>query len=243
MMRPVISIENLSYSAGEVEVLRSIALSLDEGCYFAIAGVNGAGKSTLIKLMLDLIRPGNSAKIELFGESNQNKACRTDISYLPERFDLRKLITGWQYLQFVASVYQVSIDWDGIVELSKQFDFPAQRLKSKVGEYSKGMTQKLGLISCFMLDRRLLILDEPLSGLDPKARYHFKEYLKNTKTATKTLFYSTHMLSDAEEICDQFGILHDGEIRFIGTPASCLERYGADTLEKAYMNCISTDPA
>jgi len=243
MLQSVISINNLSYSVGQVDILKSLSFSLERGCYFAIAGVNGAGKSTLIKLMLDLIRPTGSATIELFGKPNQERGCRTEISYLPERFDLKKLITGWQYLQFVASVYQVSIDWEMIVELSKQFDFSSDRLRSRVSEYSKGMTQKLGLISCFMLGRKLLILDEPLSGLDPRARYHFKEYLKNTQSEDRTLFYSTHMLSDAEEICDQFGILHDGEIRFIGTPASCLEQYRADTLEKAYMNCISQAPA
>ena len=238
-MSPVISIQNLTFSFGKVEVLKSLAFHLNQGSYFAIAGVNGAGKSTLIKLMLDLIRPHESAKIELFGQSNQDPKCRAQISYLPEKFDLKKLVSGWQYLQFVASVYGVSIEWESIAELSSQFDFAPERLQSRVSEYSKGMIQKLGLISCFMLDRKLLILDEPLSGLDPKARYHFKEYLKNTKTGDRTLFYSTHMLSDAEEICDQFGILHEGEIRFIGTPASCLEQYQADTLEKAYMNCIS----
>lgn len=243
MMTPIISIQNLSYSFGKIEVLKSLSFRLDAGRYFAIAGVNGAGKSTLIKLMLDLIRPDDSARIELFGASNRARECRRQVSYLPEKFDLKKLVSGWQYLQFVASIYQVSIDREAIAELSSQFDFPPGRLNSRVAEYSKGMIQKLGLISCFMLDRQLLILDEPLSGLDPKARYHFKQYLKNTRSDNRTLFYSTHMLSDAEEICDQFAILHDGGIRFIGTPQSCLEKYGVDSLEKAYMRCISDAPA
>jgi ABC-2 type transport system ATP-binding protein len=243
MMDPAVSIKQLSHAFGRQEVLKSISLNLDQGRYFAIAGVNGAGKSTLIKLMLDLIRPLATAEIRLFGKSNQAPECRAQVAYLPESFTLKKPVSGWQYLQFVASIYRVNIDWETISELALQFDFPANRLRSRVSEYSKGMTQKLGLISCFMLDRKLLILDEPLSGLDPKARYHFKEYLKNVRSDDRTLFYSTHMLSDAEEICDQFGILHDGEIRFIGTPASCLEQYQADTLEKAYMNCITQAPA
>lgn len=242
-MDPVISISNLSYTVGRLEVLKSVALDLESGCYFAIAGVNGAGKSTLIKLMLDLIRPSGPATLELFGKSNQDKACREHISYLPERFELKKLITGWQYIQFVASIYRLAVDWEEVAGLSKQLDFPENRLHSRVSEYSKGMTQKLGLISCFMLKRKLLILDEPLSGLDPRARYHFKQYLKDTRGDDKTLFYSTHLLSDAEEICDQFAILHDGAIRFVGTPANCLEQYSADTLEQAYMNCISAAPA
>ena len=123
--------------------------------------------------------------------------------------------------------------------LAEKLDFPVDRLKSKIGSYSKGMVQKLGLISCFILDRALLILDEPLSGLDPSARFHFKQLLLEEKQNDRTILYSTHMLADAEEICDQFGILHQGQMKFIGTPADCIHKYEADTLEQAYMQCIS----
>jgi ABC-2 type transport system ATP-binding protein len=103
------------------------------------------------------------------------------------------------------------------------------------------MVQKLGLVSCFMLDRKLLILDEPLSGLDPRARYHFKALLQELKPKGMTILYSTHLLVDAEENCDQFGILHQGKMKFIGTPAECMQRYQTDTLEQAYMQCITTE--
>jgi ABC-2 type transport system ATP-binding protein len=141
-------------------------------------------------------------------------------------------------LQFVASAYHLNLDRQSVNVLAERFDFPNHRLASKTGSYSKGMVQKLGLISCFMLERKLLILDEPLSGLDPSARYHFKQLLKEEKNKGRTMFYSTHMLADAEEICDQFGILHHGEMKFIGTPADCVNQYQTRTLEEAYMHCI-----
>ena len=90
-----------------------------------------------------------------------------------------------------------------------------------------------------MLDRRLIILDEPLSGLDPRARYHFKELMQSLKSRQHTVLYSTHLLADAEELCDRFGILHDAEMKYQGTPSDCMQRYRADSLEKAYMKCIS----
>ena len=101
------------------------------------------------------------------------------------------------------------------------------------------MVQKLGLVSCFMLNRPLIILDEPLSGLDPRARYRFKELLQDQKSLELTILYSTHMLADAEDLCDRFGILHNGEMKYQGTPADCMQRYGASSLEQAYMQCIS----
>ena len=112
----------------------------------------------------------------------------------------------------------MALDTNTAFSLAEKLDFPVVRLKSKIGSYSKGMVQKLGLISSFIRDRDLLILDEPLSGLDPSARFHFKNLLLEEKQKGRTILYSTHLLSDAEEICDQFGILHQGEMKYIGTP-------------------------
>jgi ABC-2 type transport system ATP-binding protein len=132
----------------------------------------------------------------------------------------------------------MKLDDRKVTGFAEQLDFAPDRLDSRVGGYSKGMVQKLGLLSCLMLERRLVILDEPLSGLDPRARYHFKELMNSMKSSEHTVLYSTHLLADAGELCDRFGILHGGEMKYQGTPADCLRRYHADTLEKAYMNCI-----
>ena len=240
-MNQAISLSNICYSVSGLEILKSLDLNVAEQQYYAIAGVNGAGKSTLIKLILDLIRPQPGGEILIFGSHNQNRLCRDQLAYLPEKFDVKKNITGYQYLDFIASVYNQDLSRQKISELAAQLDFPPERLDFRVGGYSKGMVQKLGLVSCFMLDRKLLILDEPLTGLDPRARYHFKRLLREVKPHGMTILYSTHLLADAEENCDQFGILHQGEMKFIGTPDECMQSYQADSLEQAYMRCISTE--
>jgi len=239
-MTNALSISDLSYSISGADILKTLNLQIPEASYFAIAGVNGAGKSTLIKLILDLIRPSSVGELKIFGQPNRETGCRDQLAYLPEKFDVKRSVSGWQYLDFVASIYGISPDREQTSELAERLDIEPGRLESKIGSYSKGMVQKLGLVSCFMLDRKLLILDEPLSGLDPRARYHFKQLLQEVKPKGMTILYSTHLLADAEENCDQFGILHQGEMKFIGTPAECMQRYAADSLEQAYMRCIST---
>lgn len=240
-MHHALTLSNLSYSVSGIDILKTLNLEIPANSHFAIAGVNGAGKSTLIKLILDLIRPSNGSEIKIFGRQNRITGCRDQLAYLPEKFDVKKTVSGWQYLQFVTSIYKLTLDKNTACSLAEKLDFPVDRLKSKIGSYSKGMVQKLGLISCFILDRALLILDEPLSGLDPQARYYFKQLLLEEKSKGRTILYSTHMLADAEEICDQFGILHDGEMKFVGTPKSCMEAFEATTLEEAYMKCISAN--
>ena len=232
-MNQALTVSNISYSVAGLEILKALELDVTEQQYYAIAGVNGAGKSTLIKLVLDLIRPSPGGEIKIFGRDNREKNCRDQLAYLPEKFDVKKNITGRQYLEFIAAVYRQNISGDRFSELAERLDFPPQRLDSRVGGYSKGMVQKLGLVSCFMLDRRLIILDEPLSGLDPRARYHFKELMREEKSAGRTVLYSTHLLADAEDLCDRFGILHDGEMKYQGTPAECLRQSRTDSLEKA----------
>jgi ABC-2 type transport system ATP-binding protein len=238
-MSLALSLSNISYSVAGLQILKALSLEVNEQQYYAIAGVNGAGKSTLIKLILDLIRPAAGGTIRIFGADNKDQQCRDQLAYLPEKFDVKKNISGRQYLDFIAAVYRLSPGRDKIAQLAERLDFPPNRLDSRVGGYSKGMVQKLGLLSCFMLERRLIILDEPLSGLDPSARYHFKELMRAEKSAGRTILYSTHLLADAEDLCDQFGILHDGEMKYQGTPADCMQRYQSDSLEQAYMKCIS----
>jgi ABC-2 type transport system ATP-binding protein len=237
-MSLALSLSNISYSVAGLQILKALSLEVNEQQYYAIAGVNGAGKSTLIKLILDLIRPGPGGEIRIFGTDNREPNCRDQLAYLPEKFDVKKNISGRQYLDFIGAVYHRQPNRSKYLELAEHLDFPSARLDSKVGGYSKGMVQKLGLISCFMLERRLLILDEPLSGLDPRARYHFKELMQSLKSCGHTVLYSTHLLADAEDLCDRFGILHDGEMKYQGTPSDCMQHYQADSLEKAYMKCI-----
>ena len=238
-MSQVLTVSAISYSVAGLEILKGLDLEVEQGQYYAIAGVNGAGKSTLIKLILDLIRPLPGGSIRIFGRDNTDPQCREQLAYLPEKFDVKKNITGRQYLDFIAAIYRCKVGADSISGLAERLDFPPGRLDSRVGGYSKGMVQKLGLLSCLMLERRLVILDEPLSGLDPRARYHFKEEMAALKASGHTVLCSTHLLADAEDMCDRFGILHDGEMKYQGTPADCMQRYRTDSLEKAYMACIS----
>ena len=239
-MTQALAVSSISYTVSGVQILNNLDLEVAEHQHYAIAGVNGAGKSTLIKLILDLIRPSPGGSIRIFGQENRERHCREQLAYLPEKFSVKKNITGSEYLDFIAAVYRQHPDRKKRVELAERLDFPPERLKSKVGGYSKGMVQKLGLLSCFMLERRLLILDEPLSGLDPRARYHFKELMRKEKTAGRTVLYSTHLLADAEDLCDRFGILHNGEMKYQGTPADCQQLYQVESLEQAYMMCITT---
>jgi len=238
-MTQALAISRISYSVAGLDILKTLNLEVSAGQYHAIAGVNGAGKSTLIKLILDLIRPVPGGSIRIFDTDNRDRQCRDQLAYLPEKFDVKRNISGRQYLDFIAAVYHQKPDRKKIATLAERLDFPPDRLDDRVGGYSKGMVQKLGLVSCFMLERPLIILDEPLSGLDPRARFHFKELMQDEKSAARTVLYSTHLLADAEDLCDRFGILHDGEIKFQGTPADCMQRYQTDSLEKAYMKAIS----
>ncbi len=239
----MIRINNLSYRIADHQIIDDLSLELQPSSYYALAGENGAGKSTLIRIILDLIRNADSQDISINGKDNKLLDARQQLSYLPEKFDIKKEVSGNQYLKFVADIYRQAYDQDRIDQLCEQLSFDIPRLADKTFTYSKGMKQKLGLISCFMLDLPLIILDEPLTGLDPTARYRFKQLLLNERKHGRSIFYSTHLLADAEEICDQFGILHQGRIVFDGTPQQCLQQFQQDTLEKAYIQCLATLPA
>ena len=223
---------------GKQLVLQELNLSVFEGESFALVGVNGAGKTTCIKAALDFCGI-DSGSITIYGQPSTQPIARTRLSFVPERFLPPYYLKGQDFLDFMASLYGTVFAQADVLRTLHAIDLSDECLLKPVRTYSKGMAQKLGLAACFLSNKDLIVLDEPMSGLDPKARLLVKRYLEQRKGAGKTLFFSTHMLADVEDLCDRMSILHNGCVHFIGTPQECREQYAAATLEQAYLNCIS----
>ena len=219
------------------KVLENINFSLVSGEIFGLIGLNGAGKTTLIKIMLDLIN-AEKGEIQISGIPAKNIAARRNLSYLPEKFQPSRYLKGMEYLELALSYYGKTLDKDAARKKAVELDLNPEVLDTRVGSYSKGMGQKLGLVGAFLVDAALLILDEPMSGLDPSARIKLKNELLNNKQAGKTVFFSSHILSDIDEICDRIGVIHDGKLYFIGTPHDFKNQLREHSLEQAFLRVI-----
>jgi ABC-type multidrug transport system ATPase subunit len=242
-VQPALSISGLTKAYGKKAVLRGVELAVARGEFLALAGANGAGKTTLIKTIVDLIR-SDSGRVQVFGIESTRVRARERLAYLPERFSAPRYLTGSQYLRYLKGLSQKTYEPQQALELCQRVDLAPEALSRRVSEYSKGMTQKLGLIGALASGADLLLLDEPMSGLDPKARYLLKRELRALRATGITVFYSTHLLADAEDLCDRIAILDRGELQFVGSPQACCAKYGTDDLEEAYMRCIGeTVPA
>jgi len=234
---PALQLQNVGKRVEKKAVLQNVNLTINKGEFFGLIGMNGAGKTTLIKCLLDFCALDRGS-IEIFGIDHRLSEARGQIAYLPERFAPPYYLTGRNFIQYMLALQAVPYCADEVECVLRAIDLEPAALTQPVRSYSKGMTQKLGLAACFLGQNNLYILDEPMSGLDPKARILLKTYFRQLRTAGCTLFFSSHALADVIEICDRMAILYKGELRFIGSPAQCCERYAAESLEQAYMNCI-----
>ncbi len=241
-MTLALEVNNLTKSYGGAEVLRGITFSVQAGEFFGFAGINGAGKSTFLKCMLDFC-DYESGDIRLFDVSVKNREARHRIAFLPERFIPPYYLTGEQFLQFMTRLRRDSYSRDAAEEMLHELDLELTALHKPVRSFSKGMTQKLGLASCFLARRDMYYLDEPMSGLDPKARVLVKRQFQKLAERGASLFFTSHMLSDIEEVCGRMGVLHDGGICYLGTPAGMRDKFGGGTLEEAYLNAIGAGDA
>ncbi len=230
-------VQDIHKSYGKHKVLEDIDFSLNTGEIFGLIGLNGAGKTTLIKIMLDLITCENGG-IEIAGISARNINARKNLSYLPEKFQPSRYLKGMEYLELALSYYGKPLDKEAAKKKAVELDLNPDVLSLRVGSYSKGMGQKLGLVGAFLVDASFLILDEPMSGLDPSARIKLKNELLANKQAGKTIFFSSHILSDIDEICDRIGVIHDGKLCFIGTPQAFKEKMLEKSLEQAFLRVI-----
>jgi ABC-2 type transport system ATP-binding protein len=245
MPSPVLDIQNASKRMGGQAVLSDVNLQVVEGEAYGLIGLNGAGKTTLIKCMLDLQR-ADSGAISVFRESSFNPLARKQLIYLPEKFLPPDYMDGWIYLKYVTDAYDAPVrragknpEWgDRVRALCGRLELDAAALEKNVRQFSKGMLQKLGLIGCLLSDKPFLILDEPASGLDPKARVLFRQAIEELRARRKTLLLCTHILNDIETLCDRISILHRGHILFTGTPEECCKQYQVEDLESAFLISI-----
>jgi ABC-2 type transport system ATP-binding protein len=227
---------NVAYD-GKDPVIRGISLDIKAGETFGLVGLNGAGKTTLIKSILGL-RRCQSGSIRVFDKAGADSQGKSQLAYLPERFDPPWFLSGLEFLEFSLRLYGLSATRDEIFEHAERVALDPAALRRRVQTYSKGMRQKLGLLGTIMTRCRLLILDEPMSGLDPQARSLVKDLLKQGRAQGQTLFLSSHILADMEELCDRIAVLHDGGIRFTGSPRELMEKTGAASLERAFLHFI-----
>ena len=233
-----VSINHLKKNYHQHSVLNDIDLTIKPSEIFSLVGVNGAGKTTLIKCLLDF-HSYDDGELKIFNIDSCNKQARGELAYLPERFLPPYYFNGQQFLNYIFDLHNNLVDEKFVKAMLHDLDLSEEILVKSVREYSKGMAQKLGLAALFLLDKKLLVLDEPMSGLDPKARALVKKQLKLAKEKGKTIFFSSHLLADVEELSDRIGILHEGKITFCGSPDECKQSYQAETLEDAFLNCIS----
>jgi len=239
IMSNAITFNQVSKSYARQTVLDNINIDIKEGEFIGLVGINGAGKTTLIKSMLDFTDI-DSGEIFIQGINHKKTASRSNLAYLPERFYPPSHLNGRNFIKYMLELHQKKYNQHQLESLLEKLDFDTGNLSKYIQNYSKGMTQKLGLASAFLSERPLLILDEPMSGLDPKARKHLKEYFSHLKQQQKhTLFISTHLLADAAAICDQLIVLNNANIVYQGTPQGLLNKYTSTDFDSAFVNCIS----
>ncbi len=209
---PIITISGLSKTLGKTEVLHNINLSIYEGEVFGFLGPNGAGKTTTMKAVLGILK-ATIGGVLLFGKSPTDISVQKRIGFMPENTYLYKYLTGDEFLEFNGKFYDMSptVLEKRKTEVLEKVGLIAARDK-RLNTYSKGMLQRIGLAQAILHDPEVILLDEPMSGLDPVGRKMVKDLMLELKAAGKTLFFNTHILSDVEAICDSFAIIAKGHI-------------------------------
>ncbi len=215
----ILSLQGLSKKFGSKQVLNGIDLDVYSGQIIGYIGPNGAGKSTTVKLMLGLIE-GYKGKIEIFGKdiADGDISYKKRIGYVPEIADMYENLTASEYLTFVGELYGLSSEESEqkAAALMKEFQL-AEVFHQRLASYSKGMKQKVMIISSLLHDPDLLFLDEPLSGLDANSVMVIKEILAKLASSGKTIFYSSHIMDVVEKISNRIVLLVDGKVVADGT--------------------------
>lgn len=223
-----------------MKAVDNLTLTIADGDIFGFIGQNGAGKTTTIKAVCG-IHDFDSGDIRINGLSIKSDpmGCKRQLAYIPDNPDLYEFLTGIQYLNFMADIFEISrADRMGRIEkYASELEMKAD-LASPISSYSHGMKQKLALIGALIHAPRLLVLDEPFVGLDPKAAFTLKEYFRQMTAAGASIFFSTHGLEVAQKLCNQIAIIQGGRLVEAG-PTD--EIVGKKSLEDVFLELTENE--
>lgn len=215
----MLEIKNLTKKFGDKVAVDNIDLSVKSGEIYGFLGPNGAGKTTTIKMIVGMLVPdGGSINVDGIDAINDDVEAKRQIAYVPDSPEIYDIMTGRQYLNFIADVFELSDE-----ERNKQIDRYAEVFEMKdnldvmIAGYSHGMKQKIVIMGALIHSPKLLILDEPMVGLDAKSSFRLKEIMRALADEGRTVFFSTHVMEVAENLCDRIGIINRGKIIAVGT--------------------------
>ena len=230
----MLRIEHLTKIYGEKKAVDDMSLHILPGEIFGFIGHNGAGKSTTIKSAVGILK-FDEGTITICGKNiiDDPVACKKDLAYIPDNPDLYEFMSGIKYLNFIADIFAIPADvrLEKIRKYADLFEL-TQDLGQPVSAYSHGMKQKLAVISAWLHDPKLIVMDEPFVGLDPKASHLLKEMMREHCDKGGAIFFSTHVLEVAEKLCDKVAIIKQGKLVKEGTME---EVKGDDSLEEVFL--------
>ena len=227
--------ENLSKTYGDYKALNNLNLKLNKGEIFALLGQNGAGKSTTINIFLGFVKPTEGvAKINGISVIDHPEETKKFIAYIPETVLLYPNLTGVENLKFFSSLAGFDYDNEALTNFLSKAGLQSDAYHNRLGGYSKGMRQKVGIAIAIAKKAKVLLLDEPTSGLDPKASNEFSEILKELASEGTTIFMATHDIFRAKEVADRIGIMKRGNL----ISEINADEISANELEKLYLQTV-----
>ncbi len=220
-----------------VEALRGLTLSVDKGEVFGFLGPNGSGKTTTMLVLLGFIEP-HSGSAFIFGEDVRSRIARERIGYLPERAESYSFLTGRELLSMAGSLFKMGRTSlkNRIGELLDQLHL-SEAADRRIATYSRGMLQRIGLAQALINDPDLLILDEPTGGMDPLGRREIRKIISDLRARGKTVFFSSHELSEVELVCDHVAIIANGRISALGAVSELMP--GSESLERYFLKIVA----
>lgn len=225
---------------GDKKVVDNISLIVEEGDIFGFIGHNGAGKSTTIKSIVGIL-DYEEGEIFIDGHSLRTDPilCKQVTAYIPDNPDLYEHMTGIQYLNFIADIFGVSstVREEKIKKYAESFEITGN-LGDLISSYSHGMKQKLAIISAVIHEPKLLVLDEPFVGLDPKAAVVLKKIMHELCAHGSSVFFSTHVLDTAEKLCNKIAMINQGKLVFSGTMEDMLKEKKGNSLEEIFIDIL-----